>query len=353
MRRFAVRSAKMAGLEPGTVVHVGERRAERPRVAVTDYDQGHFEEHEFDNPEACVAFKERPTVTWLNVSGVHDAALLERLGACYGIHPLVVEDVGNTEQRPKLEDYGDYLFIVLKMLYLVEGNEVAAEQLSLVVGPNFVISFQEDGKDVFEPVRTRLRSEQTRLRGRGPDFLAYTLIDAVVDQYFVILEQLGGDIEELEEDLVTRPDTQSLQAIHELKRELIFLRRSVWPLREVLAALERRESPLIQETTAVYLRDVYDHTIQVIDTIETNRDLVSGMLETYLSSVSNRLNEVMKFLTIISTTFIPLTFLAGVWGMNFRHMPELEWRWAYPAVWGLMASIGLGMWWYFRRKRWL
>jgi len=222
-----------------------------------------------------------------------------------------------------------------------------------VVGPNFVISFQENGKDVLEPVRARLRNAESRMRSEGADYLAYSLLDAVVDHYFVILEKLGTEIEDVEEDLVQNPSSRSLQAIHRLKREMIFLRKSVWPLREVISGLERRESPLVRESTVVYLRDAYDHTIQVIDTIESYRDMVSGMLDTYLSSMSNRLNEIMKVLTIIATIFIPLTFLAGVYGMNFRYMPELTWRWGYPLLWLLMALLGLGMLAYFRRRRWM
>jgi len=343
----------MAGLAPGTVVHIGERRIEAARITVFDYDREHCEEQELTTAGACVEFKDKPTVTWLNVAGVHDTGLLEELGTCYGIHPLVLEDIGNTEQRPKLEDYKGYLFIVLKMLYEGEKGEVVTEQMSLVVGPNFVISFQEDGKDVLEPVRARLRSAESRIRREGPDYLAYSLVDAVVDHYFVILEKLGTQIEDVEEDLVQNPSSRSLQAIHRLKREMIFLRKSVWPLREVISGLERRESPLIRESTVVYLRDAYDHTIQVLDTIESYRDMVSGMLDTYLSSMSNRLNEIMKVLTIIATIFIPLTFLAGVYGMNFRYMPELTWRWGYPLLWLLMALLGLGMLAYFRRRRWM
>jgi len=353
MRLLRGKSSQMAGLAPGTVVHIGEQKVEAPRITVFDYDGQHCDEHEFTAAEACLQFKDSPTTTWLNVSGVHDIALLEKLGACYQIHPLVMEDVGNTEQRPKLEDYRDYLFIVLKMLYCDDSGEIMAEQLSLIVGPNFVISFQENGKDVLESVRVRLRNAQARIRSQGSDYLAYSLIDAVVDHYFVILEKLAADIEEIEEDLTQNPTAESLRAIHRLKREILFLRKSVWPLREVINSLQRRESPLIRESTVVYLRDVYDHAIQVMDTMETYRDMVSGMLETYLSSVSNRLNEVMKVLTIIATIFIPLTFIAGVYGMNFRHMPELEVPWAYPALLCLMVAVGLGMLVYFRRRRWL
>ena len=256
-------------------------------------------------------------------------------GSATDFHPLVLEDILNTDQRPKMEEYGDYLYIVLKMLHdKGKGNQIEAEQVSLVLGPNFVFSFQESGGDVFDQIRERLRTGKGRLRKMGADYLAYTLVDAIVDYYFVILEKLGERIELLEEELVAHPRTETLKEIHTLKREMIFLRKAVWPLREVISGLQRGESPLVQKTTGIYLRDVYDHTIQVIDTIETFRDMLSGVLDIYLSSVSNRLNPVMKVLTIIATVFMPLTFLAGVYGMNFKYMPELEWRWGYPVALG-------------------
>jgi magnesium transporter len=279
---------------------------------------------------------------------------VEKIGTHFGIHPLIMEDILHTGQRPKGEDLGDYLFIVLKMIYHdEEKDEVIGEQLSLILGPNYVISFQEREGDVFNPIRERIRNAKGRIRKAGADYLAYVLVDAIVDHYFAILEELGGTIESLEEELVTNPRPETLQTIHTLKRELIFLRKSVWPLREVISGLEREESPLITEPTGIYLRDVYDHTIQVIDTIETYRDMVSGMLDIYLSSLSNRMNEVMKVLTMIATIFIPLTFIAGIYGMNFKFMPELEWHWGYPMALVVMLLIVGSMFIYFRRKKWL
>jgi magnesium transporter len=280
--------------------------------------------------------------------------VIEQLGKHFSLHPLLLEDILHTEQRPKMEDFGEYLFFVLKMLYLEEGrHEILAEQVSLILGSNFVISFQEREGDVFKYVRERIRNSKGRIRKVGADYLAYALIDAIVDNYFIILERLGETIEELEEELVTNPVSDTLQTIHHLKREMIFLRKSVWPLREVISALERGESPLIQESTGVYLRDLYDHTIQVIDSVETFRDMVSGILDIYLSSVSNKMNEVMKVLTIIATIFIPLTFIAGIYGMNFEYMPELSWRWGYPAVWFVICAIFITMLAYFKRRKWL
>ncbi|MDI6888819.1 MAG: magnesium/cobalt transporter CorA [Methanocellales archaeon] len=323
-------------------------------ITIIDYDEVRFLEKEAKKIEECFPFKEKPTVTWININGIHDVELIEKIGKHFNIHPLVLEDIVNTGQRPKMEDFEDYIFIVLKMLYYDEKDEeIKAEQISLILGPNFVISFQEKEGDIFDPLRERIRSGKGRIKKMGSDYLAYALIDAVVDNYFTILEKLGEEIEGMEEELVTNPTQETLQAIHNLKRDMIFLRKSVWPLREVVSSLERGESPLIHETTGIYLRDVYDHTIQVIDTIETLRDLLSGMLDIYLSSISNRMNEVMKVLTIIATIFIPLTLVVGIYGMNFAYMPELGWRWGYPLVLLLMVAIGISMLVYFRRKMWL
>jgi len=352
------RSAK-AGLPPGSLVHIGERSGDATRITIMDYSEQSFQEAEATTFDACIPYKDKPTVTWINVDGVHDVEMMEHFGACFGLHPLVMEDILNTDQRPKMEDYGSYLYIVLKMLYPANNapgdDTVTAEQVSIILGENFVISFQEKDRDgdVFDPIRERIRGAKGRIRGMGADYLAYSILDAVVDGYFIILEKLGERIEAIEEELVAHPTPTTLHMIHDLKREMIFLRRSVWPLREVVSGLGRGESGLIREQTRVYLRDVYDHAIQVIDTIETFRDMLSGMLDIYLSSMSNRLNEVMKVLTIIATIFIPMTFLAGVYGMNFKYLPELEWRWGYPAFWLVVVATGVTMLAFFRRKKWL
>ena len=346
--------SKKAGLPPGTLVYIGEKKAETLKITVMDYDEANFQEREVRTIEECFVFKDTPTVTWINIDGLHQIEILEKLGECYGFHPLVLEDILNTDQRPKMEDYGDYLYIVLKMLSTNDkSGETETEQVSLILGPNFIFSFQEKEGDVFDPIRERIRSGKGRIRKMGADYLAYALLDSIVDNYFTIMEKLGETIEFLEEELVTQPTPETLQTIHQLKRELIFLRKAVWPLREVISGLERGELVLIKEATRIYLRDVYDHTIQVIDTIETFRDMISGMLDIYLSSVSNRLNSVMKVLTIIATIFMPLTLIAGIYGMNFKFMPELEWRWGYPMVWVLMIVISVSMLIYFKKKRWL
>ncbi|MEF9427055.1 MAG: magnesium/cobalt transporter CorA [Candidatus Mariimomonas ferrooxydans] len=348
------RKSKTVGLPPGTVVYTGDEKAEKIKITLIDYDEKQFLEKEIKHIDECFPFKDKPTVTWINIDGLQKADTIEQIGKHFQVHPLLMEDVVSIGQRPKLEDFESYLFLILKMLYFNEdGVTIEAEQLSLIVGDNFLISFQEREGDVFNPIRERIRKAKGRIRKSGADYLAYSLVDAVVDNYFIILEKLGENLEDIEDELVTEPTPETLVDIHNMKREMIFLRRSVWPLREVISALERGESALIKEPTRIYMKDVYDHTIQVMDTIETFRDMLSGMLDIYLSSVSNRMNEVMKVLTIIATLFIPLTFIAGIYGMNFRYMPELEWRRGYPVLLLVMAGISISMLFYFRRKKWL
>ena len=267
--------------------------------------------------------------------------------------PLVLEDIMNTDQRPKMEDFGDYVYIVLKMLSLNDRGEVAAEQVSLILGKNFVLSFREQHSDIFDPIVERIKSGKGFIRKAGAGYLAYALLDAVVDHYFVVLEKREEEIDTLEEEVIANATPRTLQRIHKLRRELIFLRKAIFPFRNVISALERGESAFFDQTSRIYLRDIYDHTIHIIDTLETFRDLATGLLDIYLSSVSNRMNSVMRILTVIATIFMPLTFLAGVYGMNFKYMPELEWPWGYPAVLLLMATVGIGMQVYFRRKKWL
>jgi magnesium transporter len=354
MNRLIKKRSEKAGLPPGTLVHIGEKKTEKAKITIIDYDEKQFEEKEAKIVEECFPFKEKPTVTWVNIDGLHDIEVMEKIGRHFDLHPLVLEDILNTEQRPKIEDFDDYIFVVLKMLYFDESqDEIRAEQVSIILGSNFVLSFQERVGDIFNPLRERIRNAKGRIRKMGADYLAYALMDAIVDNYFTVLEKLGEKIEDIEEKLVSNPTPETLQTIHNLKREMIFLRKSVWPLREVVSSLERGESSLIKESTKIFLRDVYDHTIQVIDTVETFRDLLSGMLDIYLSSISNRMNQIMKVLTIIATIFIPLTFIVGIYGMNFEYMPELGWRWGYFIVLGIMAIIGVWMLIYFRKKRWL
>ncbi len=355
MPRLTHKRSRKSGLPPGTPVHIGARKTGAPRVSLMHYDGEQLVEEEVTDVAASRAWLSRPGVTWINIEGVHQIDLLEQFGAVFGLHPLVLEDIANTGQRPKVEDYGGYLYIVLRMLSLPESTQgVVGEQVSLVLGPNFVISFQEGiAGDVFDPIRVRLRAAKGRVRHEGADYLVYSLIDAIVDGYFILLEKLGEEIEVLDERMLANSAREAARTINQLKREMIWLRKAVWPLREMISTLQRTESTLIRASTGVYLRDVYDHTIEVIDTVETYRDVLSGMLDNNLSLLTARLNEVMKVLTVISTIFIPLTFIVGIYGMNFRHMPELEWRWAYPLVMLGMAGIAVALYFYFRRKKWL
>ncbi|HWQ61939.1 MAG TPA: magnesium/cobalt transporter CorA, partial [Negativicutes bacterium] len=293
------------------------------------------------------------TVTWISVDGLKNVGLIEKIGAAFTIHPLVLEDILNTHQRPKQEDYGEYLYIVLQAFVLEEDGTAVNEQVSLIVGDGYVLSFQESGRDIFRAVRERINGCKGRIRREGADYLAYSLIDTLVDDYFVVLEALGERLEDLEETLVTKPGQGALQDIHNLKREMLFFRKALWPLREVVGALSRGESPLLKEGTLPYVRDAYDHTIQVIDTLETYRDILSGLLDIYLSSISNRLSQIMKVLTIISTFFIPLTFIAGVYGMNFENMPGLKSEYGYYVVLLVMFAVSMVMVRFFRTRKWL
>lgn len=356
MPKFVKKRSKKAGLPPGTLVHIGEKWAEEVKITVMSYNETCFEEKEIKTIEKHFLFKkDENIVTWINVEGIHQVEMIEKLGNYFGLHPLTLEDILNTDQRPKIDDYAEYIYIVLKMIYFNgKYREIITEQISVIFGSNFIISFQEGKEgDVFDPIRERIRNGKGHIRKMGVDYLGYTLLDAVVDNYFLILEKLGENIESLEEELVINPTTETLGEIYRLKREMIFLRRAVWPLRELIANLARGEYLLIKESTRMYFRDVHDHTIYVIDTIETFRDMLSGILDIYLSSINNKLNAVMKILTIITTIFMPLSFIAAIYGMNFKYMPELEWRWGYFMVWAIMGVIGGSMVFYFRKKRWM
>ncbi|MBP7052071.1 MAG: magnesium/cobalt transporter CorA [Phycisphaerae bacterium] len=348
------RRTKKAGLPPGTLIHIGEKREEAVRITYMDYDEQHFQEKQGVLVEECFPFKDTSTITWINIDGIDEISIIEKIGRAYDLHPLILEDIVTVGQRPKFDNYDKYAYIVLKMLtYNYATHTIGSEQMSIVFGTNFVLSFQEEVGDIFDPIRDRIRQAKGRVRKMGADYLAYSLIDAIVDSYFAILEKIGERIEGLEDELLEHPSEDLLREIHALKREMMSLRRSVWPMRELISAMQRDESPLICDQTRIYLRDVYDHTIQIIDAIEGFRDIVGGMLDIYLSSISNRTNAIMKVLTMIATIFIPLTFVSGVYGMNFEHMPEIQWRWGYPAVLLVMATAAGIMVTYFRRKKWL
>lgn len=339
------------GTAPGTLRPLEPADAGPVKVTLIDYGPDQFEERQLTDIEQCFPYRDKPTVTWINIEGLHDVELIKRLGKHFGFHPLTLEDVLNCGQRPKLEDYGDYHFMVMKSLYFKE-EELEIEQISFFLSGTYVITLQQIPGDSFEAVRERIRQGKGQIRKMGPDYLLYALVDALIDEFFPILENYGERIEDLEDEVIEQPTPETLNEVHRIKRELLLVRRTAWPEREVINALQREDAHLVRSETRVFLRDCYDHTIQVIDMVETYRDLASGLLEVYLSSASNRLNEVMKVLTIISTIFIPLNFIAGLYGMNFHRMPELDWRFGYPMALGIMALVGGSLVVYFRRKGW-
>ena len=349
------RRGSQIGLAPGSLVHVGEKKVDKVVIRVLAYNSEELVERKLEKIEDCLEFKDHPDLNfWINVDGLDRVDIIEKLGSYFNIHPLTLEDVLNTRQRPKTEDYDSYIYSVLKMILLdTKTKEITIDQVSIIIGPNYVLSFQEREGDVFDMVQERFKNPASRLRKSGVDYLAYGLIDAVIDNYFVILEHFGDKIEYLEEGLVLHPRPETLKTIQKYKRDMIILRKSIWPLRELINGLQRVESDLIKETTRVYLRDVYDHTIQVIDTVEDFRDILSSMVDIYLSSISFRMNEVMEVLTVIATIFIPLTFISGVYGLNFEYMPELKWRWGYPTVMFGMILLAVSMFIYFKKRNWV
>jgi len=346
------RRAKV-GLPPGTLLPTGERRVQQTTLTLIEYTGERFTERVLPDAEACSGLNTASAVHWLNVEGLHDVDVIQRVGDLFGLHPLVLEDIVTTGQRPRMEDYGDYIYIVVKMLYRnAADRQIVSEQVSLILGPFGVLTFQEVEGDVFDPIRERIRAAKGRVRSAGADYLAYRLLDAIIDNYFIILEDVNDRVESIQDQVANTPDPAIIHAIHQLKRDIIVLRKALWPVREVVGGLQKCESDLVAQPTEIFLRDAYEHTIQVIDTIETMRDSLASALDIYLSSMSNRMNEIMRVLTVMSTLFIPLTFIVGVYGMNFRHMPELEWRFGYAGVWLVMAATILGMLAFFRRQRW-
>lgn len=347
---------KRTGRNPakaGASVRSGGAIAENASVMVIEYDENYIEQTDVDEPGDLSAFRDSGRVSWVNIDGLHDTSLLDAVGEVFGLHPLVLEDMLNTNQRPKIEDYGDYIFIAIKQLFTdAATGEIITDHQSVILGRKFVITAGENRSRIFEPVRERLEGGG-RIRKMGADILAYSLLDAIVDSYFDVLDRQGEMIEEIEEVLVSKPVQDTLNKINNIKRDMLFIHRNIWPLREVTNLLEHGGSELVEPDTRFYMRDLYDHVMQAMDTTEIYRDILSGLIDVYLSSASHKMNEIMKVLTVISTIFIPLTFIAGVYGMNFSFMPELAWRGGYFAVMGVMAVIALAMLYFFKKKKWL
>jgi len=354
--RFVRRQVKKAGSAPGTMVYTGTRAPEPIHIEMLSYDADGFTEVEFgvDEVEKLAEARITDRIEWIDVHGLNDVEVIEKIGSLFDIHPLVLEDVVHVGQRPKFEEYDGHLFMVIPMLGWDEArSEITEEQVSLIVGDSWVLSFQERRGDCFDGVRERIRAGRTRIRGKGSVYLGYALLDAIVDAYFASLEKVGDLTEALELDVLDEPSEHTRLQLHKLKRELLAARRAIWPVRELVGGFQRTESDLVEDSLKVFVRDVYDHVTQALETVETLREVASGALDLYLSVIANRANEVMKVLTIMASIFIPLTFLAGIYGMNFQHMPELAYSWAYPTLLGVMLVLGLGMVVYFRRKGWM
>ncbi len=342
-----------AGLPPGTLVHVGVQPAEPNRITAISFSADHLEEYPVHTLDDLLSHLQEGAITWVHCEGLNIGKLLEDLGHHFTIHPLVLEDILNTHQRPKFEEFDNYLFIVLKTLSGGRDLSVQHEQISLVLFDTVLFTFRERQDPLFDTLRQRLLNARGRIRTLGTDYLTYAVMDTVVDQYFTLSDTLEEIIEAVEIKLLARAQSQTFNTIQRLKRELVFVRKAVAPLREVLMSLQRSESQLVKEKTLPYFRDVFDHILRVIDTLDSYRDLINGMLDIYLSSISNRMNEIMKVLTVFATIFIPLTFVAGIYGMNFEYMPELHWKWSYPILWGLFFLIPAVLLTVFKKKKWL
>lgn len=349
---------KKPGSAPGTIKHTGERHMDEIQITVHDYDDDSLQKKSINKIQKAKPFLDAPSKTWINVCGLHDTEKLKSIWNFFHLHPLIQEDIVNTSQRPKVEIYDNCIFFVLRLISYSKEEGIHAEQISIVLGENYVISFQETDEEHFKPILNRLAVEGSRIRTKNTDYLTYALIDTVVDYYFNVIEYIADDIADTEDELLENPEDHILQKIHKLRREVIYFRKSIWPLRDAVNSVIRDDQKFIGDDTKIFLRDVYDHVIQVIDNIENYRDMVIGMHDMYMSQVSNRMNEVMKVLTIIATIFIPLTFIAGIYGMNFDpkasplNMPELGWYWGYPASLAVMAVIAFVMIIYFKRKGW-
>ncbi|WP_394753868.1 magnesium/cobalt transporter CorA [Crenothrix sp.] len=348
-------ASEKSGLPPGSLVHVGEVHDYPHSISLINYNGTHLEKRTIQSIEECLHYQNTDTITWVVINGLKDVSVIDAIGKHFNIHALVLEDILNTHQRPKLEEFNDYLFIVMKAVTLEDSTySISYEQISLLLLSNFVFTFREKPDALFQPVIDRLNIPTSQLRNVGADYLTYVLIDAIVDEYFTMQDNLDELVETVEDELLVNPSTKTLATIQKIRRELIFLRRTMPPLRELLKALHRSsESPLLEERTRRYFGDVYDHVIRISESVESYRDLIASMLDIYLSSISNKMNETMKVLTVFASIFIPLTFIAGVYGMNFEYMPELKWRWGYPALWCVFVSVSVSLLIYFKRKKWL
>jgi len=345
---------KKLGTTPGSVVYTGKKQSEKLFIESFNYTSENVEEKELFDVVDTFDYKSSNSVTWININGLNHTNDIEKIGEHYNLHPLVLEDIVNIGQRPKIDEYDNYLFVVLKMLYYNKDENIVSEQVSFILGENYVLSFQEAEGDVFDSIRNRIRTSKGRIRTLGSDYLLYALIDAVVDHYYIVIETLGNKIEDLEDNLFSGFSQKEIsQQIQDLKREVLRIRRAIFPLREIINRIEKTENRLIKKKTLQFYRDVYDHIIQISENIDIYREMIWGLMDMYMTTISNKMNEVMKVLTIIATIFIPLTFIAGIYGMNFDNMPELHYKYGYFILWGIMIVLFLGMIYYFKKKKWL
>jgi len=351
-RQQCKRHSAKAGLPPGALIFIGNHTEEPITIELIDYSIGEHAEAEIAQVKELKESLDTSTVSWVNVNGIHDPKVIERIGKVYGIHKLVLEDILDTDHRPKVEPFEDYVFFTMKMMWYGENGDLEKEQISIVFGKPYVLSFQERKGDIFDPIRERIRTDSGLIRKMGTDYLVYRLIDSVVDNYFTIVEQIEDKVEDLEEQITADSDADHMQTIQYLKREILTLKRALLPLREAVSGLEKGVTELVDPENVKYFRDVYDHLQQIAENLETNREVLSGLMDMHVANMSNRMNQVMKVLTVIASLFIPLTFITGIYGMNFDYMPELHYKYGYFGAWGLMISVFVAMLIFFRKKKW-
>ncbi|SFK55127.1 magnesium transporter [Nitrosomonas aestuarii] len=350
-----ISAADKSGLPAGSLVHIGKKHETACRISITQYNEDTLKQCEIKSISELQQLQDNKSIIWVNIDGLSDTSIVEHIGAELNIHPLVLEDILSTHQRPKLEEYEDYIYLVVKSISAqYNGNlDLRYEQISILLLANYVITFKEKADEIFKPVYYRMQNRKDRLRQSGSDYLAYVLLDTIVDEYFVVEDCLDDIIDPLEDSLLSNPTKEMLHTIQLLRRNLIAMKRSISPLRELLTTIQHANTALLHEKTLRYYGDVHDHVLRVTDSLDSYRERIASIQDIYLSSISNKLNETMKILTIFASIFIPLTFIAGIYGMNFEHMPELKWRWAYPALWIIFIAIGIGLLIYFRKKKWL
>lgn len=342
---------KKVGQAPGTLIYTGDIEDSPIEISVIRYSEDSFERAIVEKATDVYQEKNEDTITWINIEGIHDTEVIQQIGKDFKLHPLMLEDILNIEQRPKIDNFGDNIIVFLKMLYISE-TKLIVEPISLVLGPNYLISFQEQPGDVFDNIRLRLENSNGKIRNHRADYLLYSLMDAIIDNYFIVLEDISEKLEFLEDKLFLSTDNQLLYELQHLRKQIVVIRRSVYPLREIVNKLNREEYEAIEEESEKYFRDLYDHTIQIIETIETFKETVASLKDVFMTSISNKMNEIMKVLTLIATIFIPITFVVGVYGMNFENMPELGWKYGYALTWGIMVVMTVSMLLYFKKKKW-